>query len=195
MSGIILAGGKSTRMGFDKALMTIDGVPMIKRAASALSIVFNDIIICGREYDLQDLKNAVCVPDIYPGIGPIGGIYTGLYNSRDDINFIMACDIPNVDIEVVKYMIYRLNNRHCAIMVFHGYMEPLFGVYRKSILPQLKCQIENHCYKISDLYGKIEVEYIDEHDIIDEVPSFKGLYNINTPSDYEDYRKGFRAKP
>lgn len=190
MAAIILAGGKSLRMGCDKSLIKIDGKALIDRITSLLSASFQNIIVCGGRYELS-LPNVKYVDDYYRGAGPIGGLYSGLYESSDEINFVTACDIPEMDIKIIDYMRYSIKRHDSCVIKIGEYVEPLFAFYKRSVLPVIKSSIENGNYKISGVYKLIDVKYIPAEEIRRVSPKFEGIYNINTPCDLSKYLKEY----
>ena len=190
MSAVILAGGKSTRMGYDKTKLMLDGKTLIDTIILRLMPVFTELLVCGLKGGTNVTQNVKYVNDIYPGVGPVGGIYTGLYYSSEDMNFITACDIPEINLKLIKYMEERMKHYDAAIIEVNGYTEPLFGLYSRRILPILKSNIEKGIYKISDAFKYMNVKFISDAEILSIEPGFKGLYNINTPEDYIGYMKG-----
>jgi molybdopterin-guanine dinucleotide biosynthesis protein A len=189
MAGIILAGGRSRRMGFDKAGVMLGARSMLDMIITSLSLLFPDIIICGRRYFNADFPWVRCADDIYKGVGPIGGIYTGLFHSSDDFNFVTACDIPGIERNTIGYMQTMLGNSDACIISSGDYVEPLFGFYRKRTLPLFKEYIERGSYKISDLYGAMNMKYVQIEEMRCNIPGFWGIDNINTPEDVERYKK------
>lgn len=191
MAAIILAGGKSLRMGCDKSLIKINGEPMIDRIASSLSVKFQNIIVCGGRYESNSL-NVKHVDDCYSGAGPIGGLYSGLHESSDEINFVTACDIPEMDMEIIDYMGYHMDGHDACVIKTGEYVEPLFAYYSKRVLPVIAYSIENKNYKISGIYKLIDVKYIPAEEIRCLFPGFNGIFNINTPCDLNKYLEKYR---
>lgn len=189
MSAIILAGGKSTRMGYDKTKLMLDGKTLIDTIILALMPAFTELLVCGLKGSTSIIENVKQIDDIYPGIGPVGGIYTGLYYSSEDINFITACDIPEINLKLIKYMGAQIKHNDAVIIKVNSYTEPLFGFYSRRILPILKNNIEKGIYKISDAFKYMNVRFISHTEILSIEPGFSGLYNINTPEDYIGYIK------
>lgn len=188
MSAIILTGGKSKRMGYDKTGILLDEGLLIDRIISSLKLVFQDIIICGKSYEGNYNKDIRYIEDIFIDTGPIGGIFAGLYNSNDDINFITACDIPDINTEIIEYMRKSAQNYDAVILKINGYYEPLFGFYNKRAIPVFKACIENGIYKISEVYKNMQINIICEEELKRIAPGFEGLYNINTKDDLIEYK-------
>ena len=139
MHGIILAGGKSTRMQANKSFEKIKGRTLIEIIVNILKPIFNDkIIIITNETELYGHLNVRLHRDLLQGKGPLGGIYTGLMVSPSFYNFFLPCDMPFVNGEAIEYMIEEKEGYDVIVPVIRGYIEPLYGIYSKSALNQLK---------------------------------------------------------
>jgi molybdopterin-guanine dinucleotide biosynthesis protein A len=187
MSAIILTGGKSTRMGTDKAHLLINGRTMIDGIISALSQLFNEIIISGPTDAVSVQRNFKQVEDIYKGLGPIAGVYSGLFFSTEEINFVTSCDIAEIDVNIVEYMKAALGNSDASIIKISAYVEPLFGFYKKSAMHVLKKCMDEGRYKLSDAFKYMDVRYVADSELRKVSPGFHGLWNINTPEDLRKY--------
>src|SRR3989338_6690686 len=138
MAGIILAGGKATRMGpsCDKAFLKIAGEPIIKRQLKVLKKIFKEVIIVTNSKDrYKGLKGVKMIPDILPERGPLGGIYSGLLASRDRYNFFVSCDMPFINEALIKHMIDTKDNYDIIIVKKDKKFHPLFGIYSKNCIP------------------------------------------------------------
>lgn len=187
MSAIILSGGKSTRMGFDKSHMDINGKSLLEMTVSRLRTLFNEIIICGSPDFNLDLPGVIWAADIYIGLGPIGGIHSGLAYSSEDISFVMACDMPEVDLDAVRYMMEAARGYDICVIQDGEYYEPLFGIYSKRVLHIIENNIKAGKYKVSSLFEYANVRYVKYDEIRLFKPEFKEVVNLNTPEDYEKY--------
>ena len=159
-TGIILSGGKSSRMGSDKGLLILNGKPLIQYSIDVLKELCSEIIICANN-PAYDTFGYPVIKDVYPDLGPIGGIYTGLLNSGSESNFILSCDMPFINPQII---IYLLSNRDksLASIPTHGknIIEPLCALYSKAILPQLKKQIRNKDLKLMNLLKTVDVNWV-----------------------------------
>ena len=188
MSAIILTGGKSKRMGYDKTSILLNDSLLIEKTISSLKVVFPDIIVCGKLFKDNHNEDIRYVEDIFIDAGPIGGIFSGLYYSNDDINFIIACDIPDINTNIIEYMKKSAQSYDAVILQINGYYEPLFGFYSKRTLPIFKTCIENGIYKITEAFKSMKMRIICEDELKKIVPTFQGLYNINTKDDLIEYK-------
>lgn len=157
VTGIILAGGKSSRMGTDKGLQELSGNPLIHYAIHALSGLCNTIIISSSSEAYQSLGYKV-VADVFPGIGPMGGIYSALKQSETAENLVLSCDLPFASTELLSYILEKSEGFHVAVpWQGNQHYEPLCGFYHLSILDQMNDFIQNKNYKLPDLFKEINI--------------------------------------
>lgn len=181
-TAIILAGGNSTRMGRDKTMLPICDRPMIKHIYRQLSPYFKEIIISANNSTRHSLLGVNVVEDKTTGRGPLMGIASALRASIHDVNFAIACDIPEIDTRLVRAML-RWVGDYDAVVPTVGPMryEPLFAVYRKSALPVIEQTLESGNNRVVDALNRCRVKHIDL--------SGKQLTNINTMGDYHRFIK------
>lgn len=183
ITGIILCGGKSCRFGEDKGLCTLAGKPMIEYPLSALNSICDEILISSNDprYDNMGYK---VIKDNIKNIGPIGGIFSALQQSKTEDNLIVSCDMPFVNEKLLNYILDNKND-HLVAAAFEGqYVEPLCSYYNKKVLPLIEQQIGQKQYKLSKLLEKADYKKI----FIDESLNFYKNHlflNINTRSEYD----------
>ncbi len=157
VTGIILAGGKSSRMGADKGLQELCGKPLIYYAIQSLSELCSTIII-STSSDAYQSFGYKTVADEIPGIGPMGGIYSALKQSKTEKNLVLSCDLPFASVELITFILK--NSEGCQVAVpWQGnqHYEPLCGFYHLSILDQMQDFIQNGNYKLPDLFEEISI--------------------------------------
>jgi molybdopterin-guanine dinucleotide biosynthesis protein A len=183
-TAIILAGGKSSRMGGeDKSMLPINKVPLIQHIVNQLEGHFDEIIIGANDIEKYCFLNRRIVPDIEKDKGPLMGIYSTLVASSSDVNFITACDIPEMNIKLIKNMINLSVDFDIVMPVNEGDKhEPLFAVYKKKAAVEAQRIINNNGRRIIELLGNLHVKYVEFYD--------KGWYqNLNLKDDYTTYVK------
>lgn len=181
-TAIVLAGGKNSRIGSNKALLEVEEQPLIQKNTEILSERFKEVIISGKPEDYSFLPYRI-VEDEYPGMGPMMGIYSALSESLYKTNFIIACDIPEIDPVFLEYLIKASAPYEITVPVSGpGLFEPLFGIYKKSVLKKMNYLIENNIRKISRLFALCKTGFItmEEND---------WYHNINTKQDFQNYLK------
>jgi len=181
-TAIIMAGGDSSRMGVDKSMLQIKDRPLIKHICDQLRGTFEKILISTDDVEKYAFLGCDCIPDKMPGQGPLMGIASALEASDNELNFIVACDIPHIDIRFVRKM---LTEAQAADMVIpttgNGKHEPLFAIYNKSALKCINKVLSSGRRKISDAFALCNVKYINL--------GAKQLTNLNTMEEYEEFRK------
>lgn len=182
-TAIILAGGKSSRMGEDKYLLPINGKPLIQHIIDQLDGHFEEIFIGANDPERFAFTGLRVVPDKEPGKGPLMGICSCLMASSTDINFITACDIPEMNTHLIHNMINLAADFDMVIPVTDGDLhEPLYAVYRKTILPNAERILSNNGRRIIHLLDEAKVKHIEFLD--------QGWYqNLNVKEDYLQYVK------
>jgi len=180
-TAIIMAGGKSTRMGQDKALLSINGVPAIRYVCDQLKPYFDEILISSNNPKEHGIDAIKVVLDEIDGKGPLVGIASALRVSQNQINFVIACDIPEVDITAVKQLISKIDGFDAVIpKTGPSRYEPLFAVYRKNVLAEIDKAITGEKYRIIEALENCKVNYIDFHGDL-------RLRNLNTINDYREF--------
>lgn len=157
VTGIILAGGKSSRMGTDKGLQMLCGKPLISYAIQLLSGVCSTIIISSSSDAYKSFGYQV-VADEFPGIGPMGGIYSALKQSKTEKNLVLSCDLPFVSEDLMSYILDKASGFEVAVpWLGNRHYEPLCGFYRLSVLDHLSSFIQKGNYKLPDLFEEIRI--------------------------------------
>lgn len=190
ISSILLAGGKSSRMGKDKARLKLDGRLMILQGIARKLLTISDEVIVstdGRRYD--DLNVGVkWVDDVYPGVGCLGGIYSGLKEASSDYALVVACDMPFLNLELLRYMISLPRDYDILAPRLGDKIEPLHAIYSKSCLQPTKRLLEAGHRKIVDLFGKVRVRYLSQEVIERYDPEHRSFFNINSPNELSEAR-------
>jgi len=188
MTSIVLAGGKSLRLGRSKCLETINGKSLIERVIERLKAVSSRILIVTsqEQLDLPATCEAEVVVDFYPGKGPLGGIYTGLLASDSSHTLAVACDMPFLNIELLRYII-ELSPGFDAVIprLEEGKIEPLHAIYSKNCLDNMKTQLEHNQLEISRFLNTVRVRYIEQAECRSLDPQLLTFFNINSQSDLD----------
>jgi molybdopterin-guanine dinucleotide biosynthesis protein A len=195
-TGIILSGGKSSRMGSDKALLKIVNETIIERITNLMNSIFSDVFIVTNTPREYKFLNIPLYEDIYKCKGPLSGIHSGLVHSSTDKNFIISCDLPLITRELIDYIVEFKSNKpikYCFADDRHHY---LAGIYSKKLIPEIErilnispeqSEKKEHRYSIKSLLKNIEAEIINVEHL-----SFYNenlFFNLNTPEDFEHLKK------
>jgi molybdopterin-guanine dinucleotide biosynthesis protein A len=186
IQGVILAGGKSKRIGKNKAFLTLNGKFFIIHSLEKLKEIFNDVIIISDEVDKFSFLGVKVFPDIIKDAGPLGGIYTALMNIEKDYAFIVPCDMPLLRVSAIKEIIKHASKNKIVIGFSENEIYPLLGIYPK----KFKNDLKNYILK----GGRKVMEFIESFKMVKKVDlsKFKEyLINVNTPSDYKLIEKKF----
>ncbi|MCK4437169.1 molybdenum cofactor guanylyltransferase [bacterium] len=190
MTAVILAGGENKRTGLNKALLKLNGQSLMETIIGKLRNLFKEVIIVSsypREYERLNLK---VVKDLIPQKGPLGGIYSGLSSSKSSHSFVVACDMPFINPDLIRYMKVRIDNSDVLIpMTREGY-EPLHAFYSKNCLDVIRKQLDSEAsLKIVDFFDQVKVKYIEEEEVRKFDPDGLSFFNINTSGDLNKARQ------
>ncbi|HWQ76077.1 MAG TPA: molybdenum cofactor guanylyltransferase [Syntrophomonas sp.] len=185
-SGIILAGGRSSRMGRDKTLMPVEAETMIERTVRELRQVTGEIIIASNQNEKYNLPDTLEVPDIFPGHGPLGGIHAGLKASHYPYAFVVAGDMPLFTADLAAYFLTRAQAGFDVVAPqISGSWEPLCAVYARSCLPAIERHLAAGIRQVFQFYKEVRVLKIDEQELDAIGKTGESFYNLNTPEDYQ----------
>jgi len=182
-TAIIMAGGDSFRIGRDKSMLPIKDKPMIKYICDQFRPHFNQILVSSNEVSKYAFLGVEVVPDRVAGRGPLMGIASAMRASANQVNFVIACDIPEVDIALVRTMLRQVRG-YDAVVPATGpsRYEPLFAVYRKSTLAAIEEALSSGNNRIMAALSQCKVNYID-------LTGSERLKNLNTMNDYWEFVK------
>lgn len=183
---IILAGGKSTRMGTNKALLKIKETPNVERILTALRPHFPHPILVTNDPDLYHFLGIKTCTDYFPGKGPLAGIHAGLSASPYEVNVSAACDMPFVSAELAKALVEKSQGYDAVIPVIGGKQQPLFAVYKKSLISVIEEKLQNDQLRMKDLLSEVNVHYVTEQCLKVEGRLERIFFNMNHPHEYEE---------
>ena len=192
MTSIILAGGKSSRLGQNKALQAIEGKSLIQWVVDRLAILSTEIIIATARGEAIPCSSAVrirTVADIYPGKGPLGGIYSGLIASSSSRAIVVGCDTPFLSVSLLEYMTQICPAFDIVIPRIKNEVEPLCAVYSKNCLAPIQELLERDERQIRKLFSMVKVKYVEDDEINNFDPEHLSFFNINSQDDLDRARK------
>lgn len=187
-TGILLAGGKNSRMKRNKAFLELGGRPLVERSLEVLKAIFAEVIISSNEPEAYEAYNVRVVPDAEQGKGPLAGLAAGLRASSWDISFFVACDMPFILPEPIHYL-WQWAESHDAVVPVgpYGY-HPLHAYYHRRCLATIENNLETKRYKIIDFYPECSVKYVDEKELAIFGDIAKILSNVNTPDEWQQVK-------
>ncbi len=188
-SAVVLAGGKSSRMGFDKALIKIQDKSMVEMVLGQLEGIFDDLIVVTNTPENYEHLNARIVTDILKGAGPLGGIHAGLKTAESRYVFLTACDMPFISIEYINYMkkIARTYLPDAVISEKGKWVEPFHSFYSRDIIPDIEINIKNNLYKIYDTLKQKCLVKVSEEKVREYSPDLRIFLNINNREDLKAF--------
>jgi molybdopterin-guanine dinucleotide biosynthesis protein A len=192
-SCIILAGGKGARFGSNKVLETVGNKNLLQQVISRISSLCSDIIVVTAEEpnisELIEHPNLRVVTDAFPAKGPLGGIYTGLSISNSNHALAVACDMPFLNLDLLRYMVQLSDNWDAVVPRLGEMVEPLHAVYSKNCLITIEEMINQDKLSVYQLFNLIKVRYVEAEEVDRFDPGHLSIFNINTRADLEKARK------
>jgi FdhD protein len=183
VAGIILAGGKSSRMGCNKALLTYNGRPLIESIYLIMAELFEQVAVVTNTPEEYDFLPCLKIPDIHIGMGSIAGIHAGLSWSPEERIFVVGCDMPFLEKELVRRLAALSPEENGVVPCSPGGFEPLHAIYSKRILPLLEQALTSDRKRIIDLLELMEAKIIPAEEIATVSPGFRSFVNLNSPED------------
>ena len=183
LSAFILAGGKSTRMGTDKAFVLLEGRTLLARMLDVARQLTRNVHIIGDPTKFTPFASTI--EDIFPGCGPLGGIHAALRSSPTDLNVILAVDVPFVSLALLDYFISRAKSSNADVTLARaaGGFQPLCAVYRRSFADAAEAALRAGHYKIDALFGPTATQVIEEAELEASGFSPRIFRNVNTPEE------------
>ena len=189
VTGVIQAGGKSTRMGGrPKALLPLGGRRIVERVVAAVAPAVDDLLVVTNTPELYAFLGLPMVGDVYPDCGSLGGIYSGLKQAPGDVAFTVACDMPFLIPEVVRLVVGRAGEADVVIPRVGGQWETLHAAYAKSCLPAIEAQLVAGRLKIVEFFERVSVVEIAEAEVARHRDPALVFMNVNTPEELERAR-------
>jgi molybdopterin-guanine dinucleotide biosynthesis protein A len=184
VSGIVLAGGMSRRLGRDKAVELVEGEPLISCVISRVAQVSDEVVVV-----VGDRNRAAALPlpvrarpavDIFPGKASLGGIFTGLTAARAHWGLVVACDMPFLNTALLRHMLSLRAGYDAVVPVVHGRPEPTHALYSKACLPQMERMLQGGDLRIARLFDEVRVRYLSQEKLERLDPHHESFFNINT---------------
>ncbi len=188
VTSIVLAGGKNLRLGRNKALEAIGDKSLIECVIERLRLLTSQtLIVTSRERsDFSAIPGVEVVVDLYPDRGPLGGIYTGLLASPSLRSIVVACDMPFLNIELLRYMVELASDSDAVVpRLGEGMVEPLHAIYSRNCLDSIKTQLERNQLGVNSFLNTVGVRYLEREECQRLDPQLLSFFNINYQSDLD----------
>lgn len=189
MTAFVLAGGKSTRMGTDKAFLELEGNTLLDRALLTLRRLSPEVMIVGERTKFAQFGPVI--EDVFHNRGPLGGIHAALTFSATDLNLVIAVDLPFLQSRFLNYLLDRARSTDALVVVPRalGRMQPLCAVYRKDFRFPAERSISRGENKIDTLFHDVKTLILEEGEIVQRGFSAAIFQNLNTPQEFEQAKK------
>lgn len=169
----------------DKALLRFGSLTVIETQITLLSHVFPELFVVTNTADNYKTVNVRVVEDLVPDAGPLGGLYTGLRASSNPHSFLIACDMPLINLGLVEYMTQQLEDNDIVIPVSSRGLEALFAIYSVRCLETIHNHLEDQNLKLINILDFHRVRYISQQEISQFDPDERSFFNMNNPEDYQ----------
>lgn len=197
ITGVLLAGGKSRRMGEDKRYLIVGEQTLLERGLAVLRSIFQEVVVVIAQDSPALEVDARIVRDLVPDCGSLGGLYTGLTAATTPYIFVVACDMPFLDQAVISQFTSRRTSTDIAMAKFAGRLHPMHALYSKRCLPAIEQMVSARQLKIQEIVSckSLRIQYVTETDLIGLDPSGRSFQNVNTPADLEVARSLLAQSP
>lgn len=187
VTGIVLAGGLSRRLGRDKAVEHIDGRPLINRVLDNLSQIADELVVVvntpRRARELPLPASVIPAVDIYPNAGSLGGIFTGLSASSNEWGIVVACDMPFLNLDLLACLLSFRAAHDVVVPVINHRPEPTHAVYSKVCLPAIETRLKVKDLKIAKFFDDVRTKYVSQRYVEKIDPGSLSFFNVNTEED------------
>lgn len=186
---VIQAGGQSSRMGQDKALMPFLEQPLIARQADRLAGLADELLVTTNNLENYTFLGLPLVPDVMPGMGALGGLFTALFAAREPLVAVLACDMPFIQADLLEVQRDILLREQVDIVVPRSPegLEPLHSIYRRSTcLPAVQAALAAGERKVISWFSRVKLRVMEPEEVARYDPDFRSFVNVNSPEEFRD---------
>ncbi len=174
----------------NKAFLELGGRSLVERSLEILQAIFAEVLISSNQLELFESYGVRIIPDLIRDKGPLGGLYTGLSTAVHEVSFFVACDMPFLQANVIRYLAQYVNNEiDVVVPQEESGLHPLHAFYRRSCLPLIEDNLKAQDLKIIDFYSKCRVRYVEFPELAPLGNLSKIFCNINTPKEWADIQE------
>lgn len=185
-TGAVMAGGRSSRLGRDKALLTLNGETLLARSLRVLSEVTAEQLVIGPPERQVYAGSARVYADEYPGNGPLVGIYTALRAASHALLLVVACDMPFLNAALLGYLLTLAPGYEIVLPRVEGRGQQLHAVYRRSCLEPIRRQIDRGDFKVDRFFSEVSLRIVDDDELRRYDPELRSFRNVNTTEDWAE---------
>lgn len=185
----ILAGGKSSRMGTDKAFLEFAGQPLVERVLARVEGLADEVVLVANQPEAFFYLGLPLYTDIIPDRGPLGGIYTAVSSTHGEHTLVVAVDMPFLSRDLLAYLLSLRAGYDVVAPHLQKYPQGTHAVYGKACLEPIRRDVEAGHLKIIGFYDEVRVRYVDEDEMRPFDPALRSFVNVNTPDELSDARR------
>ncbi len=192
LSIVIQAGGQSRRMGKDKALIPFQGKPLISRVIQRVLPIADEIVVTTNRPQDFGFLNYPLIPDLLPGRGALGGVYTALSAATQPLVALVACDMPFVNYRLLDAQRIAMLTLDADLVIprLDGGLEPFHAIYdRDACLPHILQAIQEDRWRVDSWFSQVKIHFFEEKEIQKYDPRGMSFWNVNTPEELEQAKK------
>ena len=186
VTGVLLAGGNSSRMGRNKALMTLAGRRLVDRVLAVLSSVLDDLLMVTNSPELYADLGVRMVPDVVAGKGALGGIHSALHHAAAPHCLVVACDMPFLNADFLRYIVDQRATYDVVVPIADGRPQPLHAVYGKACLQPIARRLESDRLHVVGFFPDVRVREVTAQELAAFDPEGLSFRNLNTPEEFAD---------
>jgi molybdopterin-guanine dinucleotide biosynthesis protein A len=190
----ILAGGQSRRMGTDKSFVLLDGKPLIQHVIDRASQLETPLILIANDVERYQQLGLTVYPDVIPGAGSLGGLYTALSHSKSDYTLCLACDMPQVNPALLHHLITLKDSYDAIVPRVNGVAQSLHAIYHQRCLPIIHEHIQQGKLKISRVIDVLNTRFVDDAELRQFDPDGTSFMNLNTQDELEQFKRSKTGK-
>jgi molybdopterin-guanine dinucleotide biosynthesis protein A len=185
ITGVILAGGKSSRMGQNKALMSLGGKRLVDRVVEVMRSVFDDLLIVTNTPEMYADLGLTTVRDVWPDKGSLGGVYSAIYHVATPYCLVVACDMPFLQTAVLRYLVTQINDYDVVVPDVLGELQTLHAIYSKACLQPIERRLETNRLRIVGFFPDVRVRTVTASELELYDPALLAFQNLNTPEEFQ----------
>jgi molybdopterin-guanine dinucleotide biosynthesis protein A len=193
ITGVILAGGKSNRMGQNKALMSLGGKRLVDRVVEVMRSVFDDLLMVTNTPGVYADLDLPMVRDVWPEKGSLGGVYSAIYHVATPYCLVVACDMPFLQTAVLRYLITQINDYDVVVPDVLGELQTLHAIYSKACLQPIERRLEANRLRIVGFFPDVRVRTVTASELEPYDPALLAFQNLNTPEEFQAAEQRLRA--
>jgi molybdopterin-guanine dinucleotide biosynthesis protein A len=196
VTGIVLAGGASRRMGRDKAFLELDGRSLIEVVIDRMASVCAEVLVAASDARLYVGLGVPAVEDHFHGVGALGGLHAGLEAATHELALVVGCDMPFLNPDLLRAFSGWAEGFDVTVLV-HGdeqHIEPLHGAYRRTCLPAIEEAVRAKRRRIVSFFPQVRVRYVTQQEVTPLDPDLRSFRNINTPQEWRAAQAAWRRE-